>query len=113
MDDGRWKAVMLDYTPELISANLNTLILGRKIELYRQVGSTNDIAKEAAGRGEVEGLVVVAEEQLKGRGRLGRRWTAPPGSSILCSVLLRPRFSPEQAFYLTIAAALAIYRAVG
>jgi BirA family biotin operon repressor/biotin-[acetyl-CoA-carboxylase] ligase len=104
---------MLDYTPEVIRDHLNTLILGRRIELYEQVSSTNDIAKADAKRGEPEGLVVLAEEQVRGRGRMGRTWTAPPGSSILCSVLLRPRFSPEQAFYLTIAAALAIYRAVG
>jgi BirA family biotin operon repressor/biotin-[acetyl-CoA-carboxylase] ligase len=37
-----------------------------------------------------EGAVAVAEEQTEGRGRLGRRWLAPPRTSILCSVLLRP-----------------------
>ncbi len=81
--------------------------------MYRQVGSTNDLIKEAARKGEPEGLAVVAEEQVRGRGRLGRVWTAPPGSSVLCSILLRPRFPAEQAFYLTIAAALAIYRSAG
>jgi BirA family biotin operon repressor/biotin-[acetyl-CoA-carboxylase] ligase len=75
------------------------------------VRSTNDLAREAGRRGEAEGLVVVAEEQVAGRGRIGRAWVAPPGCCVLCSVLLRPRFSPEQAFYLTIAASLAIYRA--
>jgi BirA family biotin operon repressor/biotin-[acetyl-CoA-carboxylase] ligase len=104
---------MPEYTPVAIRAKLNTLVLGRRIEMHRQVGSTNDLVKEAGRRGEPEGLVVLAEEQVRGRGRLGRIWTAPPGSSILCSILLRPRFPTEQAFYLTIAAALAIYRAVG
>lgn len=103
---------MGEYTVESIRAELNTLVLGRKIELHTQVGSTNDLVKEAARRGELEGLVVLAEEQVRGRGRLGRTWAAPPGSSILCSLLLRPRFSPEQAFYLTIATALAIHRSV-
>jgi BirA family biotin operon repressor/biotin-[acetyl-CoA-carboxylase] ligase len=103
---------MFEYTPEAIRANVRTLILGRKIEMHRQVNSTNDLAKEAGRRGEPEGLVVLAEEQVRGRGRMGRTWSAPSGSSVLCSVLLRPRFSPEQAFYLTIAAALAIYRTV-
>src|SRR5436190_23915262 len=37
-----------------------------------------------------EGAVAVAEEQTQGRGRLGRRWLAPPRTSVLCSVLLRP-----------------------
>src|SRR6516225_1677810 len=103
----------LAYTTEAIRAAANTLIIGNKIELHRQIGSTNDLARAAGRRGEPEGLVVLAEEQARGRGRLGRTWTAPAGSSILCSVLLRPRFPAEYAFYLTIAAALAIYRAVG
>lgn len=94
-----------------IRARLHTLILGHRLELHTQVGSTNDLAKQAGRRGEPEGLVILAEEQVAGRGRLGRTWTAPPGCCVLCSVLLRPRFSPQQAFYLTIAASLAIYRA--
>lgn len=98
------------YTAEGISAALNTTLLGQRIEVHPQVGSTNDLVREAARRGEPEGLVIIADEQVKGRGRLGRTWTAPPGCCILCSVLLRPRFSPEQAFYLTIAVSLAIYR---
>jgi len=101
------------YTPEAIQAAANTLIIANKIEMQRQVGSTNDLARAAGRRGEPEGLVVLAEEQVQGRGRLGRIWTAPPGSSILCSVLLRPYFPAEYAFYLTIAAGLAVYRAVG
>lgn len=93
-------------------AQLATLILGRRIELYPQVGSTNDLAREAGRLGEPEGLVIIANEQIAGRGRMGRTWVAPPGCCVLCSVLLKPRFSPEQAFYLTIAASLAIHRAV-
>jgi BirA family biotin operon repressor/biotin-[acetyl-CoA-carboxylase] ligase len=104
---------MLEYNAETIRANLPTTLLGRQIEMHRQVASTNDVAKQAGRRGDAEGFVVVAEEQLQGRGRLGRTWSAPPGSSVLCSVLLRPRFSPQHAFYLTISAALAIYRALG
>ncbi len=102
----------LHYTPEAILATLNTTLLGRYIEVYSQVGSTNDLVRDAARRGEPEGLVIVTDEQVAGRGRLGRVWTAPPGCCVLCSVLLRPRFSTQNAFYLTIAAALAIYRAI-
>jgi len=42
------------------------------------------------GPGDPEGAVVVADFQTAGRGRLGRTWTAPPGTAVLCSVLLRP-----------------------
>jgi BirA family biotin operon repressor/biotin-[acetyl-CoA-carboxylase] ligase len=101
----------MPYTPQSIRSTLPTLILGGRIELHPQVSSTNDLAREAGRRGEPEGLVVLAEEQVAGRGRMGRIWTAPPGCCILCSVLLRPRFTPQHAFYLTIAASLAIHRA--
>src|SRR6186997_1507567 len=101
----------LAYTPERVSAHLRTLTLGRCVEIHQQVGSTNDLVKEAARHSEPEGMVIAAEEQVTGRGRLGRVWTAPPGCCILCSVLFRPRFSPQQAFYLTAATALAIRRA--
>ena len=42
------------------------------------------------GAGDPEGAVAVADFQTAGRGRLGRVWTAPPGTALLCSVLLRP-----------------------
>jgi BirA family biotin operon repressor/biotin-[acetyl-CoA-carboxylase] ligase len=101
----------LPYTPESIQSALGTTVIGRQLALYQQVGSTNDLAKEAGRRGEREGLVIAAEEQTAGRGRLGRVWSAPGGCCILCSVLLRPRFSSQYAFYLTIVASLAVYRA--
>ncbi len=52
--------------------------------------STNDVAREMAAQGAPEGTVVTADYQTAGRGRLGRRWLAPPGTSLLCSVLFRP-----------------------
>jgi BirA family biotin operon repressor/biotin-[acetyl-CoA-carboxylase] ligase len=103
---------MNPFTSEALRANLTTAILGLSIEIYKQVGSTNDLVREAARHGESEGLVIAADEQIAGRGRLGRAWRAPSGCCVLCSVLLRPRFSPQHAFYLTIAAALAIYRSI-
>ena len=99
-------------SPQAIQAALTTTLLGRRIEVHQQVGSTNDLAREAARQGEKEGLVILAEEQTAGRGRMGRAWTAPPGCCLLCSILLRPRFSPHHAFHLTMAASLAIYRAI-
>jgi len=52
-----------------------------------------------------EGTVAVAEEQTKGRGRLGRSWVAPAGTSILCSVVLRPPVPSERLPELTLVAA--------
>ena len=52
-------------------------------------GSTNTDAMALARDGEPEGIVLVADHQAAGRGRLGRTWQAPPGASLLVSVLLR------------------------
>lgn len=59
-----------------------------------------------------EGAVAVADEQTAGRGRLGRRWFAPAGTSLLCSVQLRPEVSPERLPELTGVAARACAEAI-
>jgi BirA family biotin operon repressor/biotin-[acetyl-CoA-carboxylase] ligase len=55
-----------------------------------ETGSTNADVLELARAGEPEGIVVVADHQRAGRGRLGRTWQAPAGGSLLCTILLRP-----------------------
>lgn len=57
---------------------------------FASVGSTNTVARELAAAGAPHGTVVTAAEQTAGRGRQGRRWTAPPGSALLYSAILRP-----------------------
>ncbi|HVS29558.1 MAG TPA: biotin--[acetyl-CoA-carboxylase] ligase [Solirubrobacteraceae bacterium] len=56
---------------------------------FRSTDSTNARARSLAGRGAPHGTLVTASEQTAGRGRQGRRWIAPPGRALLCSVLLR------------------------
>lgn len=57
---------------------------------FARVGSTNTVARELAAQGAPQGTVVTADEQTAGRGRQGRSWTAPPGSALLYSAVLRP-----------------------
>ena len=57
---------------------------------FARVGSTNTVARELATAGAPHGTVVTADEQTAGRGRQGRSWTAPPGSALLYSAVLRP-----------------------
>ncbi|HEX4752646.1 MAG TPA: biotin--[acetyl-CoA-carboxylase] ligase [Solirubrobacterales bacterium] len=57
---------------------------------FARVGSTNTVARELATAGAPHGTVVTAAEQTAGRGRQGRTWTAPPGSALLYSAILRP-----------------------
>jgi BirA family biotin operon repressor/biotin-[acetyl-CoA-carboxylase] ligase len=72
-----------------------------------EVASTNDVAAALAREGAPEGVVVGADHQTAGRGRRGRRWEAPPGSSLLVSVLLRPPWPPSSWPVATLAVALA------
>ena len=88
--------------PPLDAAALNARLvrpggLWREIRVTPETGSTNaDLLREAqAGAG--EGLVLVAETQTAGRGRLGRSWSSPPRATLACSVLLRPAAVPPAA----------------
>jgi BirA family transcriptional regulator, biotin operon repressor / biotin---[acetyl-CoA-carboxylase] ligase len=74
----------------LTRALLTPGALWSRLDLRAETGSTNADAIEAAHRGEAEGLVVVAEQQLAGRGRRDRQWTSPPRAGLTVSVLLRP-----------------------
>lgn len=62
--------------------------LGRKLVVYRETASTQDAAKALLASGTHAGTVVVADHQTGGRGRLGRRWFAPPGSSLLLTAMI-------------------------
>jgi BirA family biotin operon repressor/biotin-[acetyl-CoA-carboxylase] ligase len=64
--------------------------LWRHLELKTETASTNADVAEAARRGEPEGLIVVAEQQVAGRGRRDRQWVSPPRAGLTLSVLLRP-----------------------
>ena len=77
---------------------------------HDEVGSTNDIAAAAANGGTPEGLVVAANAQSSGRGRLGRTWASPPGAGLYASVILRPL--PHALPLLTIAAGVAVAEGV-
>lgn len=84
--------------------------LGRDVHVFRSTTSTNDVCERLARDGAREGVVVFAEHQTRGRGRLGRRWTSPAGKGLWFSVLLRPALRPQEATQLTIAAAVGLAR---
>ena len=96
----------------LIEQGLGTQRVGRHVLVFGQVGSTNDVARDAARQKHADGLVVLAESQRKGRGRLGRRWLSLPRANLLMSVLLidwGERLAHEAV---TIAAGLAVAEGV-
>lgn len=100
------------HADDLIARLKETRIIGRDIQVFQSTASTNDIADRLARDGVPEGIVVFAESQSQGRGRLGRRWESPPGQGLWMSVLLRPRLAPPAATQLTVLAAVACARAV-
>ncbi|HXQ43946.1 MAG TPA: biotin--[acetyl-CoA-carboxylase] ligase [Acidimicrobiales bacterium] len=78
-----------------------------EVRRFAELDSTNRYLLDEARAGASDGLVVVADHQTAGRGRLGRRWEAPPGANLLLSVLLRPDLRPEELHLSTVAMALA------
>lgn len=88
----RWSD--LDRPPLNVRALRRGLILPdglwTSLDVVTSTGSTNSDLVAAAQDGAAEGTVLIAEEQTRGRGRLDRRWTAPPRSGLFFSVLLRP-----------------------
>ena len=88
------------------------LLIGRDIEVFEQTTSTNDVIEKLARDGVREGVVVFAESQTKGRGRLGRKWMSPPRKGLWFSILLRPELRPQETTQLTVASATALRRAI-
>ncbi len=83
-----------------------------KMEYYDRIDSTNEQIKRAAADDADEGLLIVAEEQTGGKGRLGRKWESPPGEAVYFSFLLRPEFSAEHASALTLVMGLSVAQAI-
>jgi len=96
-----------DLSTETIRDALTTRRLGRPALYFPSIGSTNDELLARAAAGATEGLLAVADAQTAGRGRLERAWWAPPGSSLLMSLLLRPPIPPSRAGQLTMCLGLA------
>ena len=98
--------------PEDVVKSLVARGLVSGLEWHDIVMSTNIVAADAARRGEREVYVVLAEEQFAGRGRLGRTWHAPPGTSLICSLLLRPPVDPGLLGLLPLLTGLALVETV-
>jgi BirA family biotin operon repressor/biotin-[acetyl-CoA-carboxylase] ligase len=75
---------------EEIQRGLKTEFIGKSIETFEDIDSTNKAAKILAEEGALEGTVVLAEFQTDGRGRFNRKWYGERGKNILLSLILRP-----------------------
>ncbi len=113
----RRKGYRITKTPEKVTADeirlgLKTETLGRHIHHEESVDSTQKIAHRLAYEGAPEGTIVIAEEQLSGRGRMDRRWHSPKSTGVWMSVILRPNIPPPMAPQLTLISAVAVVQAI-
>ena len=107
----------LEESNDLISEQairpyLKTKALGKKLDVYREIDSTNSFTKEAAHYGAVHGTTVIAEIQTGGKGRLGRKFYSPLGMGVYMSVIIRPKLSIDSSLLVTSCAAVAVAQAI-
>lgn len=95
-------------TKEELDSLMHTRWAGKNIVYYDATDSTNLRIRELGDAGAPHGTLAVADRQTAGRGRRGRSWESPPGSSIYMSILLRPDIPPDRAPMLTLVMALSV-----
>lgn len=93
--------------PYELRRNLNTKYIGKEIHYFKEIDSTNDVAKELAEEGAEEGTIVIAETQRRGKGRHGKKWISPLGG-VWMTIVLRPRIPPANAPQLTLVTGVAV-----
>lgn len=103
--------------PDIVTFNeveglLTTSFMGRNYIYYESINSTNTKAKELAKSGAESGTVVISEQQLSGRGRLGRTWFSDKGKGLYFSIILRPNLSPLDISKLTLVGGAALCKAL-
>ena len=107
---------MDSLTETAVAQNIKTRWLGQTCQVLPEVDSTNDLLKEMVQLGMPNdppaGLLLLTDYQRQGRGRLDRRWDAPPGSSLLLSMLFRPNWPAAQANWLTMLVSTAATEAI-
>ncbi|MCK8517616.1 biotin--[acetyl-CoA-carboxylase] ligase [Methanoculleus sp. 7T] len=100
--------------PYEIHKKLRTRFIGKQIRYFDRTASTSWIAKQLAGENDpakLHGMVIIAEEQTGGVGRLGRAWVSPAGG-IWITTILKPKIPIDHLFMITMAGSIAIARAI-
>lgn len=95
-----------------IESRIKTTSMIKQVMYYEEVDSTNTVAKRTAEEKDKDGYLVIAEEQLQGKGRRGRSWSSPKGTGIWMSLIIKPDIKPMNASMLTLVAALSIVKSL-
>ena len=93
--------------PYEIRSNLQTNYMGKKIYFFKEVDSTNLVAKKLANEGAAEGTIVIAGKQRRGKGSRGKKWISPSGG-VWMTIILRPDVEPNKAPQLTLVTGVAV-----
>ena len=110
----RLKKTSSKLLPYEVLKKLKTRFIGKKMRYLENTPSTNWVGKQICSEGEVEkihGLVIIAEEQTGGIGRMGRAWVSPSGG-IWITIVLKPRIPIDHVFMVTMAGSIAVARAI-
>lgn len=95
-----------------IKSRLHTRLIGKEVYYQSEIDSTNSWMKRLAEEGVPDGSVTIADMQSRGKGRRGRVWVTPFGTSIPFSILLRPDIRPERASMLTLVMGFCVAQAI-
>jgi BirA family biotin operon repressor/biotin-[acetyl-CoA-carboxylase] ligase len=95
---------------DMIQSSLRTKWLGRDLRSFSEVTSTNEVAKSLAPHCQ-NGVVILAETQTQGRGRLSRPWASPPGG-VWMSLILKPEMPLARVYQINMAVSVAVSRAI-
>ncbi len=112
-DDGYvLKRSMMDFRPHAVYRHLKTKVIGRRMRYFESIPSTIWFGKDLAEQGSLEdlhGMVIIAEEQTGGVGRMGRAWVSPSGG-IWITIILTPEVPIDHLFMLTLAGSVSVAR---
>jgi BirA family biotin operon repressor/biotin-[acetyl-CoA-carboxylase] ligase len=100
--------------PYEVQKKLRTQFIGGKMHYLENTPSTNWVGKQICSEGDMEGihgLVIIAEEQTGGIGRMGRSWVSPSGG-IWITIVLKPGIPIDHVFMVTMAGSVAVARAI-
>jgi len=98
----------MEFNVEELRGYFLSRIIGRRIEYYEELASTNTEALRLALEDAPEGTVVIADSQSEGRGRLDRIWESPPSMNLYLSIILRPDIPAASASLIPLAVGVAV-----
>ena len=97
---------------QLIQTNLRTKELGKKVEYYNRLDSTNEEAWELLDEGYQHGSVIITENQTKGKGRQSNSWSTVAGKGLAFTLILDKEYSNSFSSFITLAAGISIVESI-